>query len=124
MSSVFFVTFAPVKLMTSRHLAARMLLAVFVPMLLMVSLHVHDGATTVSAECAGCVHHNCHGHLAPTASWSCDCVLCQFLSLAFVAVGTISIVAVNKVAGVGVFTRRRNACVAYCGIVGLRAPPV
>ena len=74
-------------------------------------------------ECADCVHHSCHGHLTHTALWTHDCVLCQFLTLTFVALGTISLFIINKVLSVRINAQQRMVCVAYRGIVGLRAPP-
>ena len=93
-------------------------------MLLMTSLHVHeDSMGTAETECTDCVHNCCHGHLTQMASWTHDCVLCQFLSLTFVAFGVACLVIINKVVNLSIDALRRNVCVAYCGIVGLRAPP-
>ena len=93
-------------------------------MLLCSSLHVHEESTTAAVtECADCVHHNCHGHLTQTATWMHDCVLCQFLTLTYVASAAVSILVITKVVGSRVDAQRRNVCVAHSGIVGLRAPP-
>ena len=117
-------TFAAVKLDNRRHIASWLLLAVFVPMLLLASLHVHEsGVETAETECTDCVHNSCHGHLTQMVSWTHDCVLCQFLSLTFVAIGVASLVVISKVVNIRIDAQRRNVCVAYCGIVGLRAPP-
>lgn len=108
-----------------RHIASWLLLAVFVPILIVSSLHVHTASTTSSlTECADCVHHNCHGHLSQMVSWSHECVLCQFLTLTFVATDAIILVFVKNKVGGCIVTRCRNICVAHSGIVGLRAPPV
>lgn len=116
--------FAGVKLNHRRHIAPWLLLAVFLPMLLFSSLHVHEESnTTAVTECADCVHHNCHGHLTQTATWMHDCVLCQFLTLTYVASAAVSILIINKVLGSRGDAERRNVCVAHSGIVGLRAPP-
>ena len=69
-----------------QHIASWLLLAVFLPMLVFSSLHVHEEhSVTTEIACADCVHHSCHGHLTQTASWAHDCVLCQFLTLTFIA---------------------------------------
>lgn len=66
-----------------RKVFARLLLLVFVPMLLMSALHVHDYGST--PLCSDCAHHVSHpGHLSASVSHGYDCVLCQFLSLPFV----------------------------------------
>ena len=71
-------------------------MAVFVPMLLMTSLHVHESTTTVETECTGCIHNSCHGHLTQMASWTHDCVLCQFLTLSFTVVAVVSLLVAHK----------------------------
>lgn len=117
-------TFAPVKLDNRRHIASWLLLAVFVPMLILSSLHVHERSVAApEKECVDCVHHSCHGHLAQMASWTHDCVLCQFLSLTFVAFGVACLIIINKVVSLRRDAQRCNVNIAYCGIVGLRAPP-
>ena len=74
--------FAPkMKQELRRHIASWLLLAVFVPMLVLSSVHIHDEVETITTECADCVHHNCHGHIAAMTTWAHDCVLCQFLTL-------------------------------------------
>ena len=66
-----------------RKVFARILLSVFVPMLLMSVLHVHECNSIQT--CSDCAHHVSHsGHLTAVASCDYDCVLCQFLSLPFV----------------------------------------
>jgi len=100
-----------------------MLLALFVPMLVISSLHIHQEVAVVTSECADCVQHSCHGHLTQMASWADNCMLCQFLTLTFVATVAVSLIIINKVAGSRVDAQQRNVCVAHSGIVGLRAPP-
>ena len=73
-------TFAAVKVIR-RQISACVLLAVFLPMLIFSSLHIHEIPQTTDTECSDCVHHNCHGHLSVMATWAHDCVLCQFLTL-------------------------------------------
>ena len=93
-------------------------------MLVVSSLHIHqDGAATAVTECKDCVHHSCHGHLTQTATWTHDCLLCQFLTLTFVATAAVTLLVVYKVLSGRIDAQRRNVCVAHNGIVGLRAPP-
>lgn len=93
-------------------------------MLVFSSLHVHeDSAAAAVTECADCVHHNCHGHLTQMVTWTNDCVLCQFISITFVATAAVTLLNINKVVSSKIDAQRRNVCVAYSGIVGLRAPP-
>lgn len=65
---------------------ARILLFVFVPMLLMSSLHVHESSSSRSVVCVECLHHIHHsGHFSVEHSGIDNCVLCQFQSLPYVA---------------------------------------
>ena len=116
--------FAAVKLTTKRHIASWMLLAVFVPMLVLSSLHVHKASSSLAeTECSDCVHHNCHGHLSQTATAIHDCVLCQFLTLRMLAA---AIVAVTLYIHVCKFYHARPFCRDYavcCGVIVTRGPP-
>lgn len=102
-----------------------MLLAVYLPMLLLASLHVHDvEATAVEQECTDCVHHNCHGHLTASAFSMHECVLCQFLSLTFTAAKVTAVVFFCRVFSVCYARTQRAASMPDFGVPGLRAPPV
>jgi len=112
------------KLEKRRHIASCVLLTVFLSMVCISSLHVHeDVAASTMTECADCMQHNCHGHLTQTALWVHDCVLCQFLTLSFVLLGAVGIIIINKVVRLKADVQQRINCNAYSGIVGLRAPP-
>lgn len=72
------------KLTTKRHISAVVLLAVFLPMLLLSSFHVHSEAYLEEGSCEECVHHVPHtGHFTSGTVCGFDCVLCQFLMLPF-----------------------------------------
>lgn len=110
--------------MMKRHIAAWLLLAVYVPMLLLSSLHVHEGGISHSeVECSDCVHHSCHGHLTQTATWVHDCVLCEFLTLTML---TAAVMAVT------IYVHVCKKCYAQplcgyrtdsCGAIVTRGPP-
>ena len=73
----------------TRSWAARILLAVFLPMLVLSSVHVNlQESAPTEAQCYACEHHIHHdGHIA-TAQHLQKCVLCQFLSLPYLAAAT------------------------------------
>ncbi|MBP5425141.1 MAG: hypothetical protein J6Y33_03595 [Prevotella sp.] len=108
-----------------RLIASWWLLAIFVPMLVFSTLHVHEktGVEVTAEECADCVHHSCHGHMSSLVQWSHECVLCQFLTLTFVATAVAGLTIINKVFVSGIDARQCHVCMAHSGIVGLRAPP-
>jgi len=115
-------TFAAV-IAIRRKISAYVLLAVFLPILVFSAIHVHKTPTTTDTTCTDCVHHNCHGHLTATASFTHDCVLCQFLSLPMLAAVVLSVAAVaNKDIRQYAPGHSRLASAA-CGIIYLRGPP-
>ncbi|MBO5580839.1 MAG: hypothetical protein J5952_10555 [Prevotella sp.] len=110
--------------MQKRTWAARLLLLVFLPVLMFSSLHIHEYAAA-EGECYECANHLHHsGHISlQTASFH-DCVLCQFVTLTFVAaVAVVLLMAVQAPAVVIV------SPTAYCPSAlrrqnSPRAPPV
>ena len=111
------------KLANKRHMAAWMLLAVFVPILLLSSIHIHETGDTTTTECNDCVHHSCHGHLSSVASWDHDCVLCQFLTLTMLAA---AVMAVTLYVHVCIKSYAQPLCgfrTNSCGNIVTRGPP-
>ncbi len=106
-----------------RHIATWVLLAVYVPMLVFSSLHVHSAASAAEAECADCVLHHCGGHLQQHSSSSHPCVLCQFLTLQFLAVAIATVVCYSKQSKISFAQRRSFVHFESCGITTLRALP-
>jgi len=111
-----------VDLKKKRHIASWVLLAVFVPMLLLSSVHIHNRGQ-VAAVSHPCVHHHCGGHLGQSTNTMDTCVLCQFLSLQFVAVAVATVVLYNKIKKITYAQRERVFHFDVCGIPTLRAPP-
>lgn len=101
-----------------------MLLAVFVPMLLLSSLHHHEPAPAEQTACYSCLHHLPHGgHLSSQAGEMPNCVLCHFLSLPFVA-GTGLVCFVSSfVRRLSAVVRQPHALPGCGGVCSLRAPP-
>ena len=117
-------TFAAVKLDNRRHIASWLLLAVFVPMLIFSCIHVHEEVSVgADTECADCVHHSCHGHLTSTASWAHDCVLCQFISLTFVAAAVAAVAVVFNVLWILYAPKQYAIYSTTRGCIVTRGPP-
>lgn len=113
------------RLRTKQRVASWVLLAVYLPMLLLASLHVHDVAeAAVEQECADCVHHSCHGHLTASDFSVHECVLCQFLSLTFTAACAAAVVFFLRIFSVRYAWTSCAVCMPDFGVPGLRAPPV
>lgn len=115
-------TFAGVN-MEKRHIASWVLLAVFVPMVVLSSVHVHERTDNGANECNECVRHHCHGHLAKLAPSMQDCVFCQFLTLTMLAVAVATINIYQKSQKKTSARRQRTVFADGRGIPTLRAPP-
>ncbi len=110
---------------TKRRWSARLLLCVFLPVLMLASVHVHRQAESVSAYCYECLHHLHHSAHLSSASITIDnCLLCHFLSTPYIAPTTVFMaVAVAIVGRLGSLSTARVTA-ASRGTVSLRAPPV
>lgn len=106
-----------------RSLCSWVLLAVFVPMLLFSSLHLHQDEQSAQTECAECVDHHCAGHLGQQSVSFHACVLCQFLSLPFLAVAVTALVLFNKVRACALVPQQYRRQTTLRGAISLRAPP-
>lgn len=74
-----------------RRIMAQLLLMVFVPMLMASVLHIHHAEALPT--CDDCTHQVSHsGHIASTSAHSYTCLLCQFVSLPFVAAVVVRLV--------------------------------
>lgn len=72
------------KLRLKRRIASWVLLSVFVPMMVLVSLHHHGFHTDVEHTCVQCEHHVPHaGHISAQTVSHGDCVVCQFTTLSY-----------------------------------------
>ena len=118
-----------------RRVSAWLLLAVFVPMLVLSALHTHavgDGwwvlgvvGTAASDECVECVNHQPHaGHLTASAQTLTDCVLCQFFSLQYLEAAAVTLI-ITAVLAVSSLTAIAPTCLLRpLTLHSSRAPPV
>ena len=115
-------TFAVV-IAKKRKIAAYVLLAVFLPILLLSSLHVHEATEYAEVSCVDCLHNHCGGHLTQTTFHMDDCVLCQFLTLPML---TAAMMAVTLYIHVYKKYYAQPLCgyhAACCGVNVTRGPP-
>ena len=81
-----------------RQIAARLLLVVFLPLLVLLSLHRHETQEATHSYCEACVQHVSHVEQMAVADFSIhECILCQFISANFL-VG-LDIVILSMVSG-------------------------
>ena len=112
-----------VNLKTKRLFASWLLLAVFVPMVVLSSLHVHEAETVSRDNCKECVAHHHHGHLGELTTTIHACVICQFQTFSFVSAVIFTFIVYNKVSVVSFALRQSDFSIDVCGIPTLRAPP-
>ncbi len=121
-----YTTFAPAmnRLEQRRRLVARWLLAVFLPMMMLTVLHIHDEGASSHITCDACVNHIPHGgHLSAADFFQHDCVICQFASLSFVAAVVIGILLFITLSPKRLPLRISLLMSRQVGIVFGRAPP-
>ena len=114
--------FAAVKT-TRRQISAFFLLAVFLPMLLLSSLHIHESTENGEATFTECLHNHCGGHLTQITTHLHDCVLCQLLTLPVLTAVLLAVmvyVRVCKKFHAQPFCGYHSAC---CGAIVTRGPP-
>jgi len=113
------------ELKAKRNISAWILLALFVPMLIFSSLHIHHENENVQiTKCDDCINHHCSGHLIQHAYEMHSCVLCKFLSLPYTTVAIATIVFYNNYSIVNNAEHKQQIELAFFGIPSLRAPPV
>ena len=116
-------TFAAVNAKKRRQIASRLLLAVFLPMLLFSSLHLHPTQTLTQDECTECIHHNCGGHIGQQTASLHECVLCQFLTIPMVVAGAMASIVFHRVTKLKYALCQHKVCEKAMGIVVTRGPP-
>lgn len=111
---------------TKRKLSVWVLLSVFVPMLVLSSLHIHQEAVhDVEECCAECVNHIPHsGHISLQTVHTCNCVLCQFVSLPFVVAALLALTVTSAAHVVLSFVRPSLCLEGVSHHYQPRAPPV
>ena len=91
-----------------RRISAWILIAVFVPMLLLSFTHTHSVGSSQSVECQECLHHVHHTHLGTADSCIDNCVLCQMLSVVYypavALVGIMPVTMLGMVSSTAMFT--------------------
>ena len=120
---IFFCNFAAVNVMMKRYIASWVLLAVYLPMLLISSLHIHETPMDGETTCAECVQHQCHGHLSQLSDGMHQCVLCQILTLTYVVSAVGALLFYQPKRKVTYARQRQTPCLTYTGFISLRAPP-
>ena len=103
---------------------SRILLAVFVPMLLLSTLHVHTEGAAADDGCSECMHHVRHSHFSTADFCSLQCVLCQFQTLPFIVAG-LTVICIPLAAQCHNTSSVCHGVIARSAeVISLRAPPI
>lgn len=118
-----YICLLKMKLYTKRQLLGNVLLVLYMTILLAGALHVHErvGQDFVCQDCINHIYHN--GHIAEASSSSGECLLCDFLSVTYIATCAIlvALVAVIVVCTIKTSINKAHSC--QRGVLSLRAPP-
>jgi hypothetical protein len=101
------------------------LLSVFVPMMVLVSLHHHDFHADVENTCVQCEHHVPHaGHISAQTVSHGDCVVCQFTTLSYLPSLVVAFSSIVCPTTADVVWQPVMVAAVYIGLQSSRAPPV
>jgi len=110
---------------TRRKVFARLLLAVFSTILCLSAVHIHEQQASPYNTCAECINHVPHsGHISLNVLHTHDCVLCQFLTLPFMAAAALLLALLAYPVAVTPSARPFSLCGSLRRAHTPRAPPV
>lgn len=108
-----------------RGISAWLLLLVYVPMMVIASLHIHAYESSAVGECEQCLHHIHHGgHLNAYSNSINDCVLCQFASLPYIASTAILFTTIAIASRIVYANSADSLHIGVCNVLSTRAPPI
>ena len=104
---------------------AYILLAVYLPMLVLSSVHTHTHSEEHhdTEECVDCAHHHCNGHINIFDNIEHDCVLCQFLTFNYTPATQKSFIPDIKLCKAKFSYSHNVYSPDVHGVACLRAPP-
>ncbi len=102
-----------------RHIAPIVLLAAYLPMLVMSSLHVHHDTVDLHDDCLQCV-----GHFEAQHHHQSDCQYCHFLSLDYLSQAMGQSTILLPTAEMLLSSASNPTMLLHHGVAQLRAPPV
>ncbi len=107
------------KYRTLRHIASVVLLAAYLPMVLLSSLHIHHETVDISDDCTQCA-----GHIESHHQHNSDCQYCHFLSLDYLGeAGGLSEATTPGKETIAIAEPSPMVLPSY-GVSLMRAPPV
>jgi disulfide bond formation protein DsbB len=107
-----------------RQRIAQLLLAVFVPVLLLTITHCHTEVEKPAAPCVLCLHHVPHTDLSSGALLALqNCVICHFSVLPYIIPVLIGFIAVALSLSILFFRKKIDYLFVYSPKLHSRAPP-
>jgi hypothetical protein len=107
-----------------RRLASFILLSVFVPMIILTSVHIHKPVTSDAEVCRLCLLHIQHpNHFQQHSAAFSQCLLCQLSSLPYVEPACIDLIAFTSFVSSVPDSFSREPSSTVKGVKSTRAPP-
>lgn len=109
---------------TVRRFSAWVLLSVFLPTMLVLSLHYHTYSPQNTEICSECVQHKAHaGHISIQHQGIGDCPICQLHGMSYVKPAINTVGALSTVVTCVALASIEKTAYAPAWVVNLRAPP-
>ncbi len=107
-----------------RRIAPFILLVAYLPLVLASIFHSHTLPSSTS-DCPDCVRHVAHpAHFSDIGIQSHDCIICQVLSVVYIGITMLAVVATMMVVATIKPQRWHYSGAATIGLSSLRAPPL
>ena len=107
-----------------RIISAWLLLSIFVSIMMLSTLHRHHPIADPATYCEACTHHVHHsGHFTTAYEHLDDCVLCQFISLTFVAAAVAAVAVIFNVLLILYVPKQYAIYSTTRGCIVTRGPP-
>ena len=111
------------RLEAKRRRSAWILLAVFLPVLLLSITHTHGAIDSQAAECQQCLQHVHHTHFGATDHCIDNCVLCQMISMAFVPAAALVLTVLSTFLSKNESAATVSPCAGIHLLYSGRSPP-
>lgn len=102
-----------------RHIASIVLLAIYLPMVMLSSLHVHHGTIDTDDQC-----RKCTGHIETLHHHHSDCLYCHFLNLDYHSEADGQLAVPPSTSKKSTAETAVRTDLFHDGVVLLRAPPM
>lgn len=112
------------KRLDKTYVSAWVLLSVFIPMVLLSSLHIHPELLNDPELCPDCIEHTVHNGHITTVKGAIDCPLCAFQASVYQSAEIIEVITGQQVSHLVTAYAMPSVTIVEIGVKQCRAPPV